>query len=107
MQSALQLALDRAREAQASKVYCIRLRVGELSGVVPDSLQFAFEALTPGTAAEGAKLDIEHVPARFWCAQCQREFVVEDTFPECPDCHVPSGELRTGRELEIASLEVE
>jgi hydrogenase nickel incorporation protein HypA/HybF len=75
--------------------------------VAPDALQFAFETLTPGTLAEGAQLAIDEVPARFWCARCAREFEAEDLFGECPGCRRPSGELRAGRELEVASLEVE
>ena len=57
MQSALNQALREARRAGAARVHQIRLRIGVLSGVVPDALQFAFEALTPGTAAEGAAAD--------------------------------------------------
>ena len=106
MQSALNQALDQAREAGASRVHEIRLRIGVLSGVVPDALQFAFEALASGTPAEGAVLTIEHVPARFWCAMCDREFEAARMFAECPDCGTPSGKLRGGRELELASLEV-
>jgi hydrogenase nickel incorporation protein HypA/HybF len=107
MQSALTLALDQAKKAGASRVHLIRLRIGALSGVVPEALQFAFEALTPGTAAEGAELAIDGVPARFWCASCAQEFLSDDMFAECPACHQPSGELRAGREMEVASLEVE
>jgi hydrogenase nickel incorporation protein HypA/HybF len=107
MESALKMALQQAREAQASRVHVIRLRIGEMSGVVPDALQFAFEALAPGTMAEGATLAIDHVPARFWCKTCSHEFVPLDHFPECPDCHGASLEMRAGRELEIASLEIE
>jgi hydrogenase nickel incorporation protein HypA/HybF len=107
MQSALSLALEQAQKARASRVHVIRLRIGALSGVVPDALEFAFEALTPGTPAEGARLAIEHVPARFWCAACTREFQSDDLFAECPDCHAPSGELRAGREMELASLEID
>jgi hydrogenase nickel incorporation protein HypA/HybF len=107
MQSALSLALDQARQAGASRVHTIRLRIGVLSGVVPDALEFAFEALAPGTLAEGAKLAVEHVPARFWCATCAREFQSDDMFAECPDCHRLSGELRAGREMELASLEID
>ena len=68
-----------------------------------------FEApgLAPGTLAEGAKLASEHVPARFWCAACTREFQSDDMFAECPDCHRLSGELRAGREMELASLEID
>ena len=107
MQSALSLALDQARKAGAARVHLIRLRIGALSGVVPDALEFAFEALAPGTLAEGAELAIEHVPARFWCATCTREFQSDDMFAECPDCHSLSGELRAGREMEVASLEID
>ncbi len=107
MESALDVALDKAREAGAKRILVVRLRIGALSGVVPEALQFAFEALAAGTAAEGAELAVEHVPARFWCGPCRSEFVAEDMFAECPQCHAPSAELRAGRELQISALEIE
>lgn len=107
MESALSSALTQARKAGARRVHQIRLRIGALSGVVPDALQFAFEALAPGTLAEGGTLAVEQVPARFWCGSCSREFQSEDMFGECPDCHTPSGDLRAGREMELASLEID
>jgi hydrogenase nickel incorporation protein HypA/HybF len=107
MDSALNLALDQAQKAGANHIHLIRLRIGVLSGVVPEALQFAFEALAPGTLAEGAALDIQHVPARFWCQDCTREFESDDLFSECPNCHRPSGELRAGREMELACMEIE
>ncbi len=107
MDSALTVALERAQEAGAKRVYVVRLRIGALSGVVPEALEFAFEALKQGTIAEEAQLAIEHIPARFWCETCQREFQTDTMLAECPDCHEPSGELRTGREMELASLEIE
>lgn len=106
MESALNLALEQARQRGAQRVYVVRLRIGALSGVVPEALRFAFEALTPGTPAEGAELLIEEVPARFWCPNCQREFQAEDLLAECPGCRCPSGQLRAGREMELASLEL-
>jgi len=107
MESALELALEQARKAGASRLHVVRLRVGALSGVVPEALQFAFEGLAPGTLAEGGQLAIEAVPARFWCGACAREFQADDMLAECPECHRPSGELRAGRELELAALEIE
>jgi hydrogenase nickel incorporation protein HypA/HybF len=107
MQNALNQALREARLAGAVRVHQIRLRIGVLSGVVPDALRFAFETLAPGTAAAGAVLEIEEVPARFWCAPCRREFVAANFYAECPDCGSPSAELRAGRELELCSLEVD
>lgn len=107
MDSALTLALEQARQAGATKVHRIRLRIGALSGVVPEALQFAFEALATGTPAEGAALEIEPVAARFWCQSCTREFESANLFADCPDCHRPSGDLRAGREMELASMEIE
>ena len=106
MQDALALALNQAQQAGAGQVHALHLRVGALSGVVPDALQFAFETLARGTLAEGAELAIESVPARFWCSRCLREFEVEDLFAQCPDCSHTSTELRAGRELELTSLEI-
>ena len=107
MESALTMVLDRARQKGARRVCSIRLLIGTLSGVVPDALSFAFDALTPGTLAEGAQLIIDPVPARFWCSVCQKEFQSEDLFAECPGCRRPSGELRAGREMELASMEID
>jgi hydrogenase nickel incorporation protein HypA/HybF len=107
MEGALSLIVEKAREAGAKHVLVIRLRIGALSGVVAEALQFAFETLAQGTMAQGAQLVIEPVPARFWCDPCHREFQADDMFAECPDCHSPSGELRAGRELEVASMEID
>jgi hydrogenase nickel incorporation protein HypA/HybF len=107
MESALSLALERTQTAGGNRVYVIRLRIGALSGVAPDALQFAFDTLVAGTPAEGAELQIDEVPARFWCAACGHEFQAEDMLGECPDCHQPSGDVRAGRELELASMEIE
>jgi hydrogenase nickel incorporation protein HypA/HybF len=106
MQSVLSQALEETRKAGAGRVHEIRLRIGVLSGVVPEALQFAFEALAEGTPAENGMLTIEPVPARFWCDPCNREFEAAGWFAECPDCGNASSTLRAGRELELASLEV-
>jgi len=107
MDSALNLALEQARQAGAQRVHALRLRVGAVSGVVADSLRFAFDALAEGTLAEGAQLVIENVPARFWCPKCRNEFEPADFRPRCPACGQTSNELRAGRELELASLEID
>ena len=106
MDGALSQVLEEARRAGASRVEEIRLRIGALSGVVPEALQFAFEALAGGTMAERARLKIENVPARFWCAGCETEFECANFFAECPSCKKPSRDLRAGRELELASMEI-
>ena len=107
MTEALRMAEDAAQTAGAGRVLKLRLRVGSLSGVVPDALRFAFDVVRENTLAANATLEIEAVPAACWCAACQAEFECADFFNECPRCHQPGGDLRRGRELEIAAVEVE
>jgi hydrogenase nickel incorporation protein HypA/HybF len=107
MAEAVRMAAEAAQAAGASRITGLHLRVGRLSGVVPDALQFAFEAVTVGTLAERATLTIEQIPARFWCQACQQEYEAAKMFPECPKCNDPSAELRSGREMELASMEIE
>jgi hydrogenase nickel incorporation protein HypA/HybF len=100
MAEALRMAVDAAKSAGATRVLKLRLRVGSLSGVVPEAMQFAFDVVCHGTMAEP-------VQAACWCARCAAEFECADFFNECPRCHNFSGELRRGRELDIASVEVD
>ena len=53
MQSALEIALEQAGRQGASRIDCIALRVGPLSGVVPEALEFAFDVVARGTIAAG------------------------------------------------------
>jgi hydrogenase nickel incorporation protein HypA/HybF len=106
MQGTLDLALHTAKASDATRIDALRMRVGVMTGVVPEALQFAFEALREGTLAAEARLDVEFVPASCWCANCQMEFEVKGWLQECPTCHQTSGELRHGLELELASVEI-
>jgi hydrogenase nickel incorporation protein HypA/HybF len=107
MTEALRIAEDAAKSAGAGRIVKLRLRLGSLSGVVQESLRFAFDVVSHDTMAAGAALEIELVPAACWCGTCQAEFECVDFFNECPRCQNPSGELRRGRELEIAAVELE
>ena len=106
VQSALEIALDHAAQQGAQQIHRLKLRVGALSGVVPEALQFAFEVVVCGTMAEGALLEIEDVPVICFCPTCQKEFSAPGWFFDCPSCGQPSADVRQGAELELASLEV-
>jgi hydrogenase nickel incorporation protein HypA/HybF len=106
MQSALEIVLERAAEQGASRVHRIVLRVGPLSGVVPEALEFACEAVAQGTIAEGCRLEIQSVSVVCHCPDCLSDFEPADLFLECPRCGRPGGEVRQGRELELACVEV-
>lgn len=106
MSEAVRIAVEEARARGATRVTALCLRVGSLSGVVPEALEFAFELVTAGTLAEGARLEIQPIGALWRCDSCGRQFESEDLWPACPNCGNAPSELCRGRELEIASIEV-
>ena len=106
MQEAADMAIARALESGAERIHVIRLRVGKLSGVVPEAMRFVHEVIVEGTIAEGSALEIEEAPIVCWCAVCAAEFDAPDARFLCPRCQAPSGEIRGGRELEIVNMEV-
>jgi len=106
-QSIIDITLAKAGEAHAGKVLKINLVVGELSGFVPDCIQFYFDTLSKGTIAEGAVLNVETVPPELRCRNCSTVFEFQDAPWTCPKCLSQSIEVSKGRELYIESVEVE
>jgi hydrogenase nickel incorporation protein HypA/HybF len=105
-QEALEVATARARERGAARVHRLTLRVGDLSGVVPEALRFALDALSPGTMADGAAFDIGVVPVECHCPACDRPFRPADVVYACPGCGRLSADVRLGHELELVEVEV-
>lgn len=102
----LDMALEVAREQHASRIEELKLRVGPLSGVVDEALEFALASLTPGTMAAGARVSIVHVPLVCFCHHCHHPFESMTLSYRCPDCGEPSADIRQGREMDLVSIEV-
>jgi len=98
---------EKAREASATRVTAVKLRVGEMSGVVPELLTSAFEAYQKGTVAEGAVLEIEIVPVRPRCRACGGTSWREEAGFLCAACGSRDLEIVEGRDLILERLEVE
>jgi hydrogenase nickel incorporation protein HypA/HybF len=98
---------ERSDAASHEVVHAVHVRVGALSSVVPEALQFAWELATDGTSVDGAKLVIERVPLTIRCDRCDAVRAIEGApIPVCPACRTPSETILGGRELEIVALEV-
>ncbi|MFJ3308900.1 hydrogenase maturation nickel metallochaperone HypA [Streptomyces sp. NPDC086549] len=96
-------AAERAGDVTA--VRSVRLEVGELAGVVPDSLSFCFELACAGTVLEGAELITDTVPGRARCAPCAYEWAVGmPPSLTCPRCDGGTADLLSGRELRVTSV---
>lgn len=96
-----------ASRRPATQILAIGLRIGELSNVDKDALEFAFEALTRDTPLATMKLEVEWCPRRQKCLDCAEEFVVKEFDLRCPACGTDKTSCIGGTELDVAYLEIE
>ncbi len=95
------------QNAAGRRVLSVTLELGALSGIVPDAVEFCFEACTKGTLLEGAKLIISRVEPKGLCRDCGAEFPVSAYYDSCPSCGGFTVELLAGEEMRVKELEVE
>jgi hydrogenase nickel incorporation protein HypA/HybF len=106
--SILEIVDEQCREQGFTTVDAIIVRLGKATGVMPESLQFAFDALKEPTVAKNAKLSIEIVPVGGKCRSCGKEFDVSEAqyIFACPLCGSKEFEISRGREMEIDEMEM-
>jgi hydrogenase nickel incorporation protein HypA/HybF len=103
----VQLATQHAAEHGGGRVAAVTLRIGRLSCVHEDALQFSFDLVREGTPLEEAELRIVTVPVTVWCPTCQRQRELPGIQRfACPVCDTPSADIRAGRELDLESIEL-
>ena len=107
MTGVVQSVTAAAEDAGASQVTDITLRMGRMTEVIEEALQFAFEALAPGTVCEGAALHIVMVEPRSLCLECGCEYDLDRFHMSCPACGSGNVKLLAGREMNIESIEVD
>ena len=95
------------RHAAGRRVTGVKLRVGHLRQVVPDSLDFYWGIVTRDGICEGSVLEQELIAARLECAVCAREWEIELPVFRCPSCGAADVRVAAGDELEVESIEVE
>lgn len=88
-------------------VKTVWLEIGALSQVDPHAIEFCFAAVTRGTIADGARLEIVRPPGRAWCMVCSETVTVAERFEPCPCCGGHQLQITGGEEMRIKELEVE
>ncbi len=106
-QSILEIVLREAEKQKPARVVAVGLKIGALSGIYADSLEFGFDAIKMGTPLEECRLEIEEVAIRGQCHQCGHVFDVRELLFACPLCASGSIELKHGQELDIAYIEID
>ena len=106
-ESIVEIATDAAKKQGAAKVKRVFVDVGALSHVESEALLFCFAAVSAGTIAEGAALEIDRVPGAGWCLDCGKAVAIAERFDACPECGRHHVQMTEGDELRVREIEVE
>jgi len=98
---------EKAGQHRAAKIVSVKLRVGLLSGAVPELLVTAFDMYKKGTLAEEAVLETVAVPLKVRCRSCEAEFEVDDFIFRCPSCGATDLEILQGTEIYLEKIDLE
>lgn len=97
-----------ALENHAKKITAINLRIGEMTEVIEDAMQFSFEILAEDEPLlKNCKLNIEFVHPKSECGMCGAVFEHDRFERVCPKCGNDITTLIDGTNLDIASIEIE
>ena len=103
-QGIIDLCLEHAR---GRRICSLDVEIGELSSVVPEAIEFCFEACSRETLLEGARLVIIRVPGMGRCGECGRETPLAELYGSCRHCGSNRVAIVTGEELRVREIEVD
>jgi len=105
-QSIVDQSLEFLRDADAGSIRRISITIGVLSGVEEHALKEAFPIACQGTAAEGARLEIEIEEASVFCNDCRAEVTVTPPFMVCGTCLGGNVDFKKGRNMILRQIEI-
>jgi len=105
--SVLQLVENSAKVNGFSRVNTVWLEIGALAGVEAEAMHFCFDAVTKGTLAEGARLEIVATKGRGQCLDCGGSVFIEARYDPCSLCGSYRVEPTGGMAMRVKELEVE
>jgi hydrogenase nickel incorporation protein HypA/HybF len=96
-----------AHNAAAGRpVECVRVDIGHLRQVVPDTLSHSWEMVVFGTPLEGVPLEVREVAAVIECRQCGVRTELDDPIFRCAACGSTDTKVVSGDELFVTSLDL-
>ncbi len=86
------------------RVESLAVQAGAMRGIVPEALDIAFASAGEGTVAEGAKLELEIVPAVAKCRLCGCQFEPSVDSYLCAGCNQADVDIIQGNEILLTSV---
>ena len=101
-------SLEKLKEKEGFTVLNrVDISIGELSGVDPEALRFAMDAIKDKTVLKDAEINLSTVSLRIKCLECGETTDVEDYSFKCGICGSDNIEMDAGETVEITEIEVD
>jgi len=95
------------KHTNGKKVRSLDVEIGELSGVVPEAIEFCFEACSNGTDLQGARLNIIKTPGIGLCMDCGAKTRLQLLYDACSKCGSFSVAIESGEEMRVKEIEID
>jgi len=102
-QNLLQLALSHADGNRVTDLYIV---IGPLSSFIDDSVQFYWDMISEGSAAEHSRLHFRRTTVEMQCDDCHHRYVLSSDRFVCPVCGGTRIQVLSGDEFYLESIEV-
>lgn len=104
--SIIDIVEEQLRSTGNAHPSAVRVRIGDMAGIVPESLEFCFQVLAgESEPLRGVTLRIDRVPVRARCKSCGAESQLEVPAFFCSSCESTDLDLLTGTELDVVAVE--
>lgn len=101
--------LKSVRDSLPPQVACsavdeVRVDVGRLDAVVPETLQFLFDAIKAGQDMPHAELKLTVIPVNCRCRECSLEFRITEPLFICTGCGSGKIDVLSGRGIRLTGI---
>ena len=98
------IAADVAAKNHLHTVHEVEVELGQIAGVIPEALEFAWESARKNTLVAEAVLRIRLVELEVRCHACGQLHKPSDLYSACPACGLIQPEIVTGKELRVVAI---
>lgn len=105
-QNIVDILNEQLKPQERRRISSVSVRIGELSGVVPESLEFSFQVIAAESEFPSAVLQMELVPVSAKCNQCGKTSSLSYGVFFCPECGSGDVAILTGQELQVVAVDV-
>jgi hydrogenase nickel incorporation protein HypA/HybF len=103
----LKICIEEGERYKVKEINKVNIKVGELTGLVPNCIAYYFNIVAKGTIAEGAEILIEKIPVSIHCEECGFEGELGKNNYYCPKCSGSKYKIIKGREFYLDTMEVD